>query len=136
MVRAPPGSTSEAAGRDRAGCPGWPPSPPATPKGRLEAFAQLHRVAVELVAARLEGREPDALAPTVEEGARGVGFLEAAVEAGRRGAWVGAALHPRGPGPRAGAPRQRWRLASSMWQPLLPSTVCVTRRSPASEQSM
>jgi hypothetical protein len=45
----------------------------------------------------MEGRHPDPLAlqvPTVEDGARGVRFLEAAVESSRRGAWVEAALDP------------------------------------------
>ena len=32
--------------------------------------------------------------------------------------------------------RQSSDLASSMWTPLLPSTICVTRRFPASEHSM
>lgn len=71
--------------------------PAGHPEGYLEAFAQLYRDAAELVAARLEGREADAsasLAPTVEDGARGVRFLEAAVESSRAGAWVGAALDP------------------------------------------
>ncbi len=31
---------------------------------------------------------------------------------------------------------QRLDFASSMWTPLLPSTICVTRRLPASEHSM
>jgi predicted dehydrogenase len=71
--------------------------PAGHPEGYLEAFAQLYRDAAELVAARLEGREPDPLAlqaPTVEDGARGVRFLEAAVESSRRGAWTDAALDP------------------------------------------
>ncbi len=71
--------------------------PAGHPEGYLEAFAQLYRDAAELIAARMEGRHPDPLAlqvPTVEDGARGVRFLEAAVESSRRGAWVEAALDP------------------------------------------
>ena len=71
--------------------------PAGHPEGYLEAFAQLYRDAAELVAARMEGRSPDPLAsqaPTAEDGARGIRFLEAAVESSRRGAWVEAALDP------------------------------------------
>jgi hypothetical protein len=45
----------------------------------------------------MEGREPDPLAsqvPTVEDGARGVRFLEATLESSRRGVWTDAALDP------------------------------------------
>ena len=51
-----------------------------------------------MIAARLEGREPDPGAldyPKVEDGARGVRFITAAVESNRRGGvWVDARLTP------------------------------------------
>ena len=71
--------------------------PAGHPEGYLEAFAQLYRDAAEIVAARMEGREPDPLAsqvPTAEDGARGVRFLEATLESSRRGVWINAALDP------------------------------------------
>ena len=87
----------------RGGAGGLHPAAAATrlpaghPEGYLEAFAQLYRDAAEIVAARMEGREPDPLAsqvPTVEDGARGVRFLEATLESSRRGVWIAAALDP------------------------------------------
>jgi predicted dehydrogenase len=87
----------------RGGAGGLHPAAAATrlpaghPEGYLEAFAQLYRDAAEIVAARMEGREPDPLAsqvPTVEDGARGVRFLEATLESSRRGVWTDAALDP------------------------------------------
>lgn len=71
--------------------------PAGQSEGYLEAFAQLYCDAAEIVAARVERREPDPLAsqvPTVEDGARGVRFLEAALESSRRGVWIDAALDP------------------------------------------
>ena len=72
--------------------------PSGHPEGYLEAFAQLYRDAAEQIHARLAGRAPDPaalLVPTVEDGARGVKFLEAAVESSRAGgAWVDASLAP------------------------------------------
>jgi predicted dehydrogenase len=66
--------------------------PAGHPEGYLEAFAQLYRDAAEQIAARIEGRPPDPAAlllPTVEDGARGVAFLVAALESSARGgAWV------------------------------------------------
>jgi predicted dehydrogenase len=65
-------------------------------EGYLEAFANIYTGCAELITARLEGREPDAaaqLVPTVEDGARGVKFITAAVESSARGGvWVNAAL--------------------------------------------
>ncbi len=66
--------------------------PAGHPEGYLEAFAQLYADTAELLWAKKEGRAPDPLAtsvPTVEDGARGVKFIEAAVESSRNGAaWV------------------------------------------------
>jgi predicted dehydrogenase len=50
-------------------------------EGYFEAFANLYAEVAEVITARLERREPHALAfqfPTVVDGARGVAFLEAA----------------------------------------------------------
>ena len=70
--------------------------PPGHPEGYLEGFAQLYADLAELITARIEQRMPDPMArlvPTVEDGARGVKFIEAAVESSRRdGAWVDASL--------------------------------------------
>jgi predicted dehydrogenase len=65
-------------------------------EGYLEAFANIYGDIAEAIAARLENREPDPAAldhPTVEDGARGVKFITAAVESSRRGGrWVDARL--------------------------------------------
>ena len=70
--------------------------PPGHPEGYLEGFAQLYADLAEQITARIEQRPPDAMAllvPDVEDGARGVKFIEAAVESSRQnGAWVDASL--------------------------------------------
>jgi predicted dehydrogenase len=74
--------------------------PPGHVEGYLEAFANIYAGCAELITAKLEGREPDPaarLVPTVEDGARGVKFITAAIESGARGGvWVDAGLnlHP------------------------------------------
>jgi predicted dehydrogenase len=63
--------------------------PPGHVEGYLEAFANIYTGCAELIAAKLEGREPDPdarLVPSVEDGARGVKFITAAVESSSRGA--------------------------------------------------
>jgi predicted dehydrogenase len=66
--------------------------PSGHPEGYLEAFAQLYTDIAELIAARLEGREPAefaALVPMVTDGVRGVRFIEAAVKSsGANAAWT------------------------------------------------
>jgi len=62
--------------------------PPGHVEGYLEAFANIYSGCAELIAAKLEGREPDPdarLVPSVEDGARGVKFITAAVESSSRG---------------------------------------------------
>jgi predicted dehydrogenase len=57
-------------------------------EGYLEAFANIYTGCAELITARLEDREPDPaarLVPSVEDGARGVKFITAAVESSARG---------------------------------------------------
>jgi predicted dehydrogenase len=63
--------------------------PPGHVEGYLEAFANVYTGCAELITAKLEGREPDPdarLVPGVEDGARGVRFITAAVESSSRGA--------------------------------------------------
>ena len=58
------------------------------PEGFHEAFANLYADAAEQIVARRLGERPDPLAldmPTVEDGARGVRFVEAAVQSHRDG---------------------------------------------------
>jgi hypothetical protein len=68
--------------------------PPGHPEGYLEGFANLYRDLAEQISARRAKRKPDPsalLVPTVEDGARGVKFIAAAVESSsKNGAWVDA----------------------------------------------
>jgi predicted dehydrogenase len=70
--------------------------PPGHVEGYLEAFANLYTDCAELITARLEAREPDPearLVPSVEDGARGVKFITAAIESSARGAvWTDLSL--------------------------------------------
>ncbi len=70
--------------------------PAGHPEGYLEGFAQLYRDVAEQIQARWQGRAPDPLAcsvPTVEDGARGMKFIEAVVESSRAdGRWTDARL--------------------------------------------
>ena len=70
--------------------------PAGHPEGYLEGFAQLYRDVAEQLHARREQRAPDPLAclvPTVEDGARGMKFIEAVVESSRAdGRWTDARL--------------------------------------------
>jgi predicted dehydrogenase len=70
--------------------------PPGHVEGYLEGFANLYSDCAEQIIARLEGREPDPgalLVPSVEDGARGVRFITAAIESSSRGAvWTDLAL--------------------------------------------
>ncbi len=61
------------------------------PEGYQEAFANLYVNAAEAIVARRTGKPCDPLAldfPTVLDGAKGMKFIEAAVESSRSGAWV------------------------------------------------
>jgi predicted dehydrogenase len=63
--------------------------PAGHPEGYLEGFAQLYSDIAEQIMARMEGREPPPLSlqvPTVEQGIRGVRFIEAAVRSSKEGA--------------------------------------------------
>lgn len=61
--------------------------PPGHPEGFIEGFANIYRgVAAAIRAARGEASQPGAFAfPTVEDGARGVAFIERAVASARSG---------------------------------------------------
>lgn len=70
--------------------------PPGHPEGFIEAFANVYRGAA---AAIRSGSPSGALDhPTVQDGARGVHFVHAAVRSSREGRWVDAAYEPPGPG--------------------------------------
>jgi len=68
--------------------------PSGHPEGYLEGFAQIYRDVAEQIQARWQGRAPDPLAcsvPTVEDGARGMKFIEAVVASSRAdGRWTDA----------------------------------------------
>ena len=69
--------------------------PAGHPEGYLEGFANIYSDIAEVIAARLEGRDPDPMAtfPTVEDGARGVKFIAASVESSAQGGvWVDAGV--------------------------------------------
>lgn len=72
--------------------------PAGHPEAFLEAFANIYRGAAEAVRARQEGRSPDPLIadfPTVEDGARGVHFIERTVESAASDAkWTPARWSP------------------------------------------
>jgi predicted dehydrogenase len=81
ITRAGPGAGEAAAQVSRI--------PPGHVEGYLEAFANIYTGCAELITAKLERRAPDPaarLVPSVEDGARGVRFITAAVESSSRGA--------------------------------------------------
>ena len=65
------------------------------PEGYQEAFATLYREAADAIAARRAGQACDPLSldfPTVIDGAKGLKFIEAALESSRTGRWVSCKL--------------------------------------------
>ena len=73
--------------------------PPGHPEAFHEAFASLYANTCRALSARLAGEPPDPLdldVPTVEDGARGVHFVETALESSRQQAWVDARYTPPG----------------------------------------
>ena len=84
LRRGGPGNTSLAVEGSRM--------PGGHPEGYVEGFANLYRGAAELISARRAGRTPERsakLTPTVVDGARGVAFIEAAVQSSQNdGAWT------------------------------------------------
>lgn len=64
-------------------------TPPAHPEGYLEAFANIYKNFANHIRARLENRTPDAVAldyPKIEDGIRGMAFIEAVVKSGHENA--------------------------------------------------
>ena len=73
--------------------------PAGHPEGFIEAFANLYRNVARSLRARSGTAEAgpfDDDFPTVQDGALGVHFIEAAVESGRQGAWVSGSYEPPG----------------------------------------
>jgi predicted dehydrogenase len=70
--------------------------PAGHPEGYLEGFAQIYKDVADQLQARWAGTAPNPLAcwvPTVEDGARGMKFIEAVVESSRaNGRWTSARL--------------------------------------------
>jgi predicted dehydrogenase len=69
------------------------------PEAFIEAFANIYLNATRTMAARIAGDEPgefDTDFPTVQEGARGVHFIETAIRSGREKGWVDARYSPPG----------------------------------------
>ncbi len=65
--------------------------PPGHPEGYLEGFANVYSEAAEAIIAARAGGKPDAAVhfPTVEDGVKGVAFIEACLKSsGRNAAWV------------------------------------------------
>jgi predicted dehydrogenase len=64
-------------------------TPPAHPEGYLEAFANIYRNFANHIRALLEKRTPDEVAldyPKIEDGIRGMAFIEAVVESSKKNA--------------------------------------------------
>lgn len=66
--------------------------PAGHPEGYLEAFANIYRNVARVIRARLNGETPNPLHldfPTVEDGIRGMNFIDKVIESGNQGAvWV------------------------------------------------
>ncbi len=64
-------------------------TPAGHPEGYLEAFANIYRDFAKVVQARIDGTEPDPVYydfPGVEDGIRGMKFIDAVIESGRNNA--------------------------------------------------
>jgi predicted dehydrogenase len=89
LVRGGAGNSTEASRSSRM--------PAGHPEGYIEGFANLYRDAANLIRARRSGVAPDpaakAAVPTVIDGAKGIRFVEAAVQSSRTdGRWTSAML--------------------------------------------
>ena len=72
-------------------------TPQGHPEGFIEAFANIYRSAAHAIAAHEAGTEPEPWAldyPTVQDGAVGVHFIEAALESSQKDAWIDASYTP------------------------------------------
>ncbi|MEQ8688490.1 MAG: Gfo/Idh/MocA family oxidoreductase, partial [Imperialibacter sp.] len=67
-------------------------TPAGHPEGYLEAFGNIYKNFAKTVQARIDGKKPDPINldfPTVEDGVRGMKFIDAVIESGDAGAkWV------------------------------------------------
>jgi predicted dehydrogenase len=67
-------------------------TPAGHPEGYLEAFGNIYKNFAKTVQARIDGKTPDPMNldfPTVEDGVRGMKFIDAVIESGEAGAkWV------------------------------------------------
>ncbi|MDX6537870.1 MAG: hypothetical protein QOD37_2211, partial [Gaiellales bacterium] len=64
---------------------------PGHPEGYLEGFANIYKEAAAAILAAREGKAPgsEVIFPTVEDGVKGVAFVEACVRSSKRNAaWV------------------------------------------------
>ena len=64
-------------------------TPAGHPEGYLEAFANIYLNFTKVVQARLDGRQPDPVNldfPTVDDGVRGMRFIDAVIESGENNA--------------------------------------------------
>jgi predicted dehydrogenase len=70
--------------------------PPRHPEGYIEGFANLYSNAAEVIWSMKEKRKPDSFAtdlPTVEDGVRGLAFIEACVNSSKKGGvWTKASV--------------------------------------------
>ena len=69
------------------------------PEAFIEAFANIYLNAARTMSARIAGHKPgefDTDFPTVQDGARGVHFIEKAIESGKKKGWVDARYTPPG----------------------------------------
>ncbi len=65
--------------------------PPGHPEGYLEGFANIYSEAAKAILAHRSGQSPakDVVFPTVQDGLKGVQFVDACVRSSRRNAaWV------------------------------------------------
>ncbi|KEJ95177.1 Predicted dehydrogenase [Pseudosulfitobacter pseudonitzschiae] len=63
--------------------------PGGHPEGYLEGFANIYNEAADLIVAARDGKVPDHLLPTVQDGLEGVAFIDACVRSSKRdAAWV------------------------------------------------
>ncbi len=65
--------------------------PQGHPEGYLEAFANIYKGAIDAIIARRDGAEPTRLAqliPTIEDGVRGVEFVEKCVQSAKKNAQI------------------------------------------------
>lgn len=63
--------------------------PGGHPEGYLEGFANIYNEAADLIVAARDGKMPDHVLPTVQDGLEGVAFIDACVRSSKRdAAWV------------------------------------------------